>query len=215
MKLDKTTFGNIPFLTDGGLETELIFHHGIDLPHFAAFPLLDKPKYHELIKAYYRSYLEIARKNGTGYILESPTWRASKDWGYKLGYSEEDLDDVNTVAINKLKELQASYKGSIDQIYISGCVGPRGDGYTADEAMTANEAAQYHHDQIASFSRSKVDLVTAMTMNYSNEALGVVKAAMHNNCPVVISFTVETDGNLPNGESLKEAINTIDKITDS
>ena len=67
------------FLTDGGMETTLIFHEGIELPHFAAFVLLDSAEGREKLKQYYAAYLSVARDHGTGFVLDSPTWRANPD----------------------------------------------------------------------------------------------------------------------------------------
>ena len=79
-------------MTDGGLETELIFHDGIDLPCFAAFPLLENPDTRARLRRYYDGYLAIAREHDAGFIVETPTWRANPDWAASLGYSPEQLD---------------------------------------------------------------------------------------------------------------------------
>lgn len=201
------------FLTDGGLETDLIFIKNIDLPHFAAFPLLDNPKHLNTLRAYFREYMEIAKHNGTGYILESPTWRANTDWGFKLGYSKQDLFRVNQKAIELLKELKKAYKDDINDILISGQIGPRGDGYQIGDAMSEKEAQEYHSLQVEAFKKSEVNMVSAITMTYTEEAVGASLAAQKNGLPIVISFTVETDGKLPNGDSLEEAIYKVDNAT--
>lgn len=204
---------NIPFLTDGGLETELIFHHEIDLPHFAAFPLLEDPNYLDIIKNYYKRYLDIAIESKTGFILESPTWRANENWGYKLGYDREDLNRVNTVAMDLMDELKVEYKDQIPHVLISGCIGPQGDGYQFEQATSVDDAKQYHNDQVSICKKGNADFVTGLTMTSINEACGLVLSAMDNNISVVISFTVELDGNLPSGESIEDAILTIDGLT--
>lgn len=207
MILDKIT------LTDGGLETDLLFNKEIDLPHFAAFPLVENPKHVKTLKNYYREYLNIAKKNNAGFILESPTWRANPDWAYKLGYSEKDLIKVNQEAISQLNDLKNEYSNSISNIFISGQLGPRGDGYAIHDTMSIAEASGYHGLQIKAFKKSGVDLVSAITMTYVNESIGIVQEAKNNNIPVVISFTVETDGNLPSGETLEDAITKVDEAT--
>lgn len=204
-----------PMLTDSGLETTLLFHNQIDLPHFAAFPLLNKPRYQKLFSEYYTHHLELASKYNTGFILESATWRANKDWGFKLGYSLHDLEEINSLAILQLKQLKLKYSNDVQPIVISGCIGPRTDGYKVINAMTASEAAIYHNMQVACFKSAGADLTTALTINYSEEGLGIARAAKENNLPVVISFTVETDGALPSGELLKDAIYKIDRSTGS
>lgn len=203
-----------PILTDSGFETTLIFHHDIDLPHFASFYLLDKPKYDDVIHKYYKEHLEIAKQYNLGFILESGTWRANKDWGFKLGYSESDLAKINQLAIKQLKSFKDEYIANLPFILISGQIGPAKDGYTITEVMSEVEAQRYHDLQIKAFKTAGADFASALTMGYINEALGIVNSAKENNLPIVISFTVETDGNLPSGESLKEAIEAIDELTD-
>jgi len=215
MKLKDYFNSELPILTDSGFETTLIFHHDIDLPHFASFYLLDKPKYDDVIYKYYTDHLEIAQKYHLGYILESGTWRANRDWGFKLGYNESELARVNTLAIKQLKAIREEYSIHLPFILISGQIGPAKDGYTITEVMTADEAQQYHDLQIKAFKSAGADFASALTMGYIDEALGIVNSAKENNLPVVISFTVETDGNLPSGETLKNAIETIDRLTNS
>jgi S-methylmethionine-dependent homocysteine/selenocysteine methylase len=139
------------FLTDGGLETSLIFHEGWELPHFAAFNLLKDEAGTAALRTYYERYLAIARANGLGFVLESPTWRASADWGDKLGYSREGLADANRRSIALMSELRNRFAGAAP-IVVSGNVGPRGDGYDPGTIMTADEAQAYHGVQIGSAS---------------------------------------------------------------
>lgn len=212
---DLPQLSNHLFLTDGGLETTLIFHKGFDLPEFAAFDLLSRDGGYETLRDYYLPYLDIARARKAGFILESPTWRASRDWGRKLGYSPADLRALNRQSITMLKELRAQWTGQETPIVISGCIGPRGDGYAPDVRMTADEARAYHLEQIEAFSDTAADLISAMTINYSEEAIGITRAAQSRGIPVVIGFTVETDGKLPSGQALGEAIQTVDAATDN
>lgn len=199
------------FLTDGGLETTLVFLEGYELPCFAAFDLLKDEKGYSAIKDYYRRYLKIAKDFKTGFILESPTWRANPDWIEKIGYPNSAISEVNEKAVQLLVDLKKEFENHISNIVLSGCVGPRGDGYKPENTMTAEEAQKYHSAQIEIFSRTPVDMISAITMNYVEEAIGLARAAGAVNLPVVISFTVETDGKLPTGMSLKEAIGHIDK----
>jgi S-methylmethionine-dependent homocysteine/selenocysteine methylase len=201
------------FLTDAGIETTLIFQEGFELPYFAAFDLLKDHKGTEALRNYFRGHAAIARDAGVGFILESATWRASADWGDKLGYSAEELAEANRKAIVLLRELQAEFQTKRSPMVISGCVGPRGDGYVAGEVMSVEEAEAYHAHQIRAFADAEVDFVTAITMTNTQEAIGVTRAAQAAGLPVVISFTVETDGRLPTGETLKDAIGTVDRVT--
>ena len=196
-------------ITDGGMETTLIFHEGLDLPHFASFVLLENEAGREALRAYYRRYIEIARFRGVEIILDTPTWRANRDWGERLGYSPEALDDVNRRAVELLEELRSR------EVVVSGCVGPRGDGYEVGAAMSAGEAESYHAPQVETFAGTSADLVSALTLTYADEAIGIARAARAAEVSVVISFTVETDGKLPSGQSLGEAIEQVDAETDT
>ncbi len=201
------------FITDGGMETTLIFHGGLELPEFASFVLLDDPAGTEALLRYYEPYLEIARERAVAILLDAPTWRANRDWGERLGYSPEALADVNRRAVALLETLRSS-SGGDPEIVISGCIGPRGDAYRVDDAMTADEAERYHSAQAETFADTSADLISALTIAYADEAVGIVRAAGKTGLPVVLSFTVETDGRLPSGQSLGEAIEQVDAETD-
>ncbi len=201
------------FLTDGGLETTLIFHDGVDLPFSAAFVLLQHDEGIERLRAYFERYIAIARRAGTGFVLEAPTWRANPDWGAKLGLSPAELDGLNRAAIELMHELRAAHATPLTPMVVSGCVGPRGDGYDPGQAMTALDAESYHRLQIEAFADAGADMVCAITMTNANEAIGITRAAEKAGMPVVISFTVETDGGLPTGQSLVDAICEVDVVT--
>jgi len=198
------------FLSDGGIETTLIFLEGIELPHFAAFDLLRDPSGRAVLHKYYARYAQIARDGKTGFILESPTWRSSPDWGAKLGYTKADLDVINRAAIKLMLDLRDEYATADAPMVISGCVGPRGDGYDPGQVMTREEAALYHAPQIASMAAAGAEMISAITMTNVPEAVGIAKAAREVSLPSVISFTVETDGKLPTGQSLGQAIMEVD-----
>ena len=201
------------FLTDGGLETTLVFHQGIELPDFAAFPLLNAPEGAGALRTYYRTYADLAVRFGAGPILESPTWRASADWGARLGYTPEALADANRRALALVAGVRDEYAARGVPVVLSGCVGPRGDGYVPDRAMSPDAAADYHRAQIETLAAAGADMVCAMTLNYVEEAVGVARAAEQAGVPVVISFTVETDGALPTGQALGAAVAQVDAAT--
>ena len=203
-----------PFLTDSGLETTLIFNEGIDLPSFAAFVLLETPDGRRRLRRYYERHAEIARDADWGFIAETPTWRANPDWARSLGYDSHALDAINKSAITLLADLRDRDAPSRGKYVISGCIGPRGDGYNASAEISADEAERYHAEQIASFALTVADLVSALTITNTEEAIGITRAARNAGMPVVISFTVETDGRLPSGEQLGEAILKVDALTD-
>jgi len=199
-----------PFVTDGGLETTLVFHEKIELPCFAAFDLLKTPGGRRTLREYYRTYASLAREYVVGFILESPTWRANPDWAKKLGYTAAALVKANRDAIELMQEVRAEFESPETPVIISGCLGPRGDGYQPSALMTAREAADYHGPQIRTYRDAGADLVTAVTLNYVEEAIGIADAAAALEIPAVISFTTETDGKLPTGQTLGDAIEAVD-----
>lgn len=203
------------FLTDGGLETSLIFHEGFDLPYFAAFDLLKNKSGQQALKCYYDHYAALAVRAHTGFILESATWRANGDWAEKMGYSTEELKQANKLAIELLVEIRNAYALPSSPFVISGCIGPRGDGYTVGERMNIEQAKSYHSEQINTFYQTQADMITAATMTYPEEAIGITKSAQEAGLPVVISFTTETDGRLPCGTSLREAIEIVDHASNN
>ena len=209
---DLPQLGGELFLTDGGIETTLIFQQGLDLPAFAAFVLLRDEAGTDELRRYYAPYVELARKQGVGFVLESPTWRASPRWAAELGVSERKLDELNRKAIALMEELRGEAAGTT---VISGCIGPQDDGYNPAATLTAEGAQDYHSTQIATFADTAADMVTGITMTYADEAIGLARAARAGGLPVVISFTVETDGRLPNGQALGEAIAEVDEATDA
>jgi len=202
-------------LTDGGLETTLVFVQGIDLPYFAAFDLLRTAEGTKTIRDYYGPYARIAVESGKGFVLASPTWRASADWGGKLGYSTAALDQANRDAIRLLTEIRAEFETPDHPFVLSGDMGPRGDGYDPSHKMSADEAQEYHATQIGTFADTEADMVSVLTLNYVEEAIGIARAAREAGIPAAISFTVETDGRLPTGQSLGDAIEQVDAETDN
>ena len=202
-------------ITDGGLETTLIFHEGLELPEFASYTLLESEAGRHTLRDYFDRYISIAHHYQRGFVLEAPTWRANPDWGARLGHNTQDLQRINREAIEFLQPLREQYDSVTTPYVISGCVGPRYDAYAPELIMSRAEAEAYHWPQINTFAGTDADCVTAMTLTNVNEAVGIVRAAQKAGLPVVISFTVETDGCLPTGETLDEAIDQVDRATDT
>ncbi len=201
------------FISDGGMETTFIFHHGIELPEFASFVLLQNEAGVKTIERYYRDYAAIAQRYQVGFILDTPTWRANRDWGSKLGFSEQDLAQINQHAIELLLDIRDSIETTTTRGVVSGAIGPQADGYVPSNMMTIEQATAYHLPQIRTFAQTEADMVSAYTMNYVEEAIGVALAAQSCNMPVALSFTVETDGKLPTGDTLQKVIEQTDEAT--
>lgn len=195
-------------VTDGGLETTLLFHDGLELPCFAAFPLLEDEHGRGALRRYFENFLRIAGERGLPFVLDTPTWRANPDWGAELGYDRERLADANRAAVAFVRDIGAGH-----DVIVDGVLGPRGDGYVVGARMTSDEAADYHGWQIGVLADAGVDRITALTLTYPEEAIGVVRAAAAAGVPVVPSFTVETDGRLPDGSNLAGAVARVDDET--
>ncbi|CAF0849781.1 unnamed protein product [Rotaria sordida] len=201
------------FITNGGLETTLVFHEGIELPCFASFDVLKTEAGCEWMKNYLRKYANIARKYDVGLVLENASWRANPDWMKKIGYSDQDVVNVNRKSIELLYDIRNEYETENCPIVFNASIGPRGDGYNPTTLMSIEEAQAYHATQIGIISQTNADMITGVTLNYPEEAIGIAKAAKAVNIPAVISFTVEVDGKLSGGQTLKEAIELVDKVT--
>ena len=198
------------FLTDAGLETDILFNRGIDLPHFASITLLKTESGRQALVDYFQGFLELAKRLATGIVLESATWRASSDWAEPLGLSQAELDGLNHAAVQMLIQLRETYQSAVPQIVISGCIGPRGDGYDPGRIMGIEEAETYHAQQASVLAAAGADLLTGITMTNIPEAIGLARAARALGTPVAISFTVETDGRLPSSDRLADAVIAVD-----
>src|SRR3954451_10936955 len=200
------------YLTDGGLETTLVFLDGIDLPDFAAFPLLGSEDGKVHLDRYIAPYLDIAERTGSTFVLDTVTWRANPHWGLRLGCDAYALAEINRRAVDHAFRVAGSRRGRT--AVVNGVVGPRGDGYVVEDTMSVDEAATYHSLQALAFAAAGAQMMTALTLTYAEEAIGVVEAATRADVPAVVSFTLETDGRLPSGQALGEAIDQVDRATD-
>lgn len=196
-------------LTDGGIETVLLFHEGFDLPCFASFPLLEQERGRTALRRYFEPFLDTAQEQGVPFVLDTATWRANPDWGTQLGYDLDALAAANRDAVQFANELA---EGRPD-VTINGSLGPRGDGYVVGDQMTGEQATEYHAWQVGVLRDAGVKRITALTLSYPEEAIGVVQAAAALGVPVVAGFTVETDGRLPTGTTVADAIEQVDEAT--
>jgi len=203
------------FLMDGGLETTIIFHEGIELPHFAAIDLMRHQYGRERLRIYYTRFLDLARARGMGFVMDAPTWRASPDWAPLLGLSQDEMTWLNRASIGLMSRLRTHYDTPGTPVVLAGAVGPRGDGYQPGLAMSVEEATNYHSVQIGTFAECATDMVSAYTINYVEEAIGIALAAKAADMPSAIAFTLETDGRLPTGQPLNEAIEQVDAASGS
>jgi S-methylmethionine-dependent homocysteine/selenocysteine methylase len=212
-RIERLVAATKPWPADAGLETSMIFHEGFDLPQFASFVLLDDPKGRAALGRWFDGFLDLARRGGTGFVLDTATWRANMGWAEALGLDEAGIRRVNAEAVDFAKAWRNSRETEALPIVVNGVVGPSGDGYVITAARTADAAEELHWPQVEALAAAGADLITAVTMNYAAEAIGVAKAAQRAGMPHVLSFTVETDGNLPSGQGLQEALAEVEDAT--
>jgi homocysteine S-methyltransferase len=203
------------FLTDAGLETDLIFNQGVEIREFAAHTLLPDPGAREALSDYFRRFLSLAREVDAGFILDSQTWKAHLHWADDLGATGAELEQANRDSIAFIAGLRDEFSDNTKPIVLNGLIGPRGDAYAPEARLAVDAAEEYHAKQIGWLAETEVDMISALTFTQSDEAIGLVRAARAADLPVVVSFTVETDGNLPTGQPLKDAIEAVDEATDS
>ncbi|MDP3263316.1 MAG: homocysteine S-methyltransferase family protein [Tabrizicola sp.] len=211
--LEKLLSAEKPWLADGGLETVMIYDEGLDLPHFAAFTLLDSDAGRDALSRYFRRFAGLARKAGTGFVLDTPTWRAGTTWGAVMGLDAAEVRRINLEAGRFGHALRTALEQDGTDTVLNGVIGPSGDGYALDRALSGTEAQARHQPQMDALADAGVELVTAVTMTHSGEAVGIARAAIAAGMPVAVSFTVETDGRLPSGETLADAIAATDDTT--
>ncbi len=215
MRIQQLTNTQRFFLSDGGLETFMIFDKGYDLPCFSAAVLLDSEKGRADLKEYFERFIEIAKNAGRGFVMDAPTWRAGTAWAGPLGQPLKEVIETNQRAVDFVAELRSQHEIDDFPILINGLVGPAGDAYAPDTQLTPQDALLIHAPQIHALGRAGVDLISAMTLTHAGEAIGIVQAAQEIDMPVVIAFTLETDGRLPSGQPLGEAIAEVDAATGS
>jgi homocysteine S-methyltransferase len=205
--------GGRPYIGDGGLETTMIFEEGIELPEFASFVLLEDDRGRDALRRYYEAFLGLARDHAVGFTLDTATWRASRSWGERLGRSPRRIADLNREAVEFGQGLRERWQTPTTPVAVCGTIGPEDDAYRPRRRLSAAEAEDYHAAQIGTFAEAGVDMISAYTLSYVEEAIGIVRAGRGAGLPVSISFTVETDGRLPSGEPLAEAVERLDAET--
>lgn len=204
-----------PFLTDGGLETWLFFLQGFEAPEFAAITLMDDDRARQAMRGYFNDFLAMAENARTGFVLDTNTWRGCTAWAPKLGMTADELLRLSADAVRFARAIRQEWQTRVPAILLNGVVGPAGDGYSPGQVPGAEQAQAMHAPQIRVLAEAGVDMISAITMTNVAEAVGIARAARSENLPVVISFTVETDGRLPSGDLLGDAIEAVDEATDS
>lgn len=202
------------YMCEGGTETEIMYKHGFEFPHFAVFELLKDPKAVAALTGMYRQYFDVVAKHKMSALVGGLDYRASPDWGALLGYSAEGLSDINHQCIDFLRKISKEYTADIESILVQGLIGPRGDAYKANRTITEDEAQEYHSVQLTTLKNAGVDLASALTFNSVPECIGIARAAAELDIPLCISLSLDSSSNLNTGPSLAAAILAIDEATE-
>ena len=201
------------FLTEGGTETEIMYRHGFELPEFAMFTLLENPSAVTAMRGMFRDHLDVSAEFGLSFLLTGIDYRASPDWGAKLGYSPQALADANIAAIELLRDVAKGYDGQIPRLLVGGILGPRGDAYNLNQNITAESAEDYHSVQLTTLKVAGVDFASAQTFNNVPEAVGACRAASKIGVSLSVALTLDSTHRLKSGISLSQAITEIDAQT--
>lgn len=201
------------YLTDGGFETSMLFLEGFDLPAFAACVLLEDDVACTTINRYFDRYLAMAERAGTGFVLDTNTWRSGTHWADAVGRSPAQIQELTREAVRFAMAIRTRWQDRVSPILVNGVIGPAGDAYDGTLALDADTAESIHAPQIALLARCGVDLVSALTFGSMPEAIGFARAGVKAGVPVAISYTVETDGRLPDGTPLARAVIETDAAT--
>jgi len=213
MRIEKLKSTRRFFLSDGGLETYMIFEKGFTLPCFSAAVLLDTEQGRSELTSYMQRYIDLAQNTGRGFVMDVPTWRAGTAWASPLGLSLSETLAINQSAADFMRGIRDDHETDTLPILLNGLVGPSGDAYAPETMISAKDALLIHAPQVHALGQAGVDMISAMTLTHAGEASGIALAAQEIDLPVVIAFTLETDGRLPSGQALGEAITEVDEQT--
>ena len=201
------------YLTDGGFETSMLFIEGFDLPAFAACVLLEDDVARAKMDRYFDRFLAMAETAGTGFVLDTNTWRSGTHWADAVGRSSAQMQDLTREAVRFAMAIRDRWQDRVSPILLNGVIGPAGDAYDGKLVIDTATAEAIHAPQIALLATCGVDLVSALTFGSLPEAIGLARASAKAEVPVAISFTVETDGRLPDGTPLARAVLETDAAT--
>lgn len=202
------------FLTDGGIETRLIYEFGIDLPDFASFLALFDDRGRAALREIYRGYLAVAAEFRMPMLVGAPTWRAHPECLRRFGFAKaDDLRRVNAEAVAFLQDLRRETRTET-LVHIAGVIGPRRDGYRAEDAPALDEARAYHEAQAQALAGLGVDLLYAPTFPSRDELAGVAQAMARTGLAYALAPVIDPKGRLLDGHSFAEAVRLVDESTD-
>jgi len=208
-------------LTGGGIETYLLFIQNLELREFCGFELYMQPEeLRRAEEAFLRPTADAALESGCDLLVDAMTWRAQTDYLRALGYDDALLETINQDAVRWVRGFIERWRSSNPgaqetTLFVSGDVGPRGDGYRVEGEIPIEAALAYHKRQIDALASAGADVIAALTMTNVNESIAIVRAARESGLPCIVSPTVETDGRTPEGISLGSFIERVDAATEA
>jgi S-methylmethionine-dependent homocysteine/selenocysteine methylase len=200
-------------LTDGGIETRIVYESDVDLPEpLESAGLLEDPAGEEVLRDIYRSYLVAARERGLPVIIGTPTFRASPRYVAAAGRPAGDLVTLNRAAARMHAALieETGHR----QAFVAGVIGPAGDAYTPSEALDPDAGETYHRDQARALAEAGVDFLFAPTFPAVSEAIGVARAMASTGIPYAVSFVLAPTGHVLDGTPLADAVEAVDAAVD-
>jgi len=165
-------------LTDGGIETRIIYEFKRAIGDFEAYRLLADEDGRDILRRIYQSYVDVAARHGLPIQIGTPTWRASRRW-------VKNVQGVNAAAVDLLRSIRRQFLDV--QISLGGVIGPASDGYATGEALSADAAFAYHQDQANILAEFNVDLLYAPTFPAFSELSGVASAMAATGCPYALA----------------------------
>lgn len=210
----ETVTSGRPVLTDGGIETRIMFETPIHMdPDVQVAALLDHRDGRMKLESVYSGYVEAAREFSLPVVIGTPTFRAGPNFIRRAGLPEEDIGRLNRQAAGFLKDVRE--KGGHEPVFIGGVIGPSGDAYMPGQALPVAQAAEYHRPQAEALAVAGVDFLFAPTFPSVDEAEGACIAMARTGVPHVISFILGPEGDVLDGTPLAAAINRIDDNPDA
>lgn len=198
-----------PVLTDGGIETRIMFGSGIEMePDIQVAGLLGDPQGRAALAGIYGGYIAAAAENHLPVVIGTPTFRASPNFVRRAGLEPAEVTVLNRRAVEF--HLENRRQSRYGPVYIAGVIGPSGDAYLPEQALSVTEGARYHREQAAALAVAGADFLFAPTFPSVEEGEGACRAMASTGLPHVISWILGPDSRILDGTSLADAIGTVD-----
>ena len=200
-------------LTEGSMYDRLKRAAG-DLfdPYLIHLGLLFSEPGRETIAKVYLEYIQAAHDFNFPVIILSPTWRANEE---NIQHSPTKEKNPNALGVDFLIKLRQKIPASSPAVLVGGTFGPKGDCYLPEQAPSTEEALKFHAPQIEKLAATKADFLFGSTLPSFKEAKAQAKLISETNKAYILSFIVNSDGQLLDGTELHQAADEIDQSTNN